>query len=156
LEVLEMMLRLGLVAMLAAASWSCSGDEEQPKEPVTTEPAAATLPDQPGSETTAEKPAGEGTADAQAPAPEATPEAAPAVETSQPNTEAAAAATPAGGGDEMVVRAGALNVRKGPGTKHAVVRVLKRGEKVQAQSCKGNWCQIGESEYVSKRHIAKQ
>ena len=146
-----MIVRLGMILSLVLTTWACSGDDEQkPKEPVAAEQDTNKVPDNPGSPgETAAKPAGEGQANADAAA--ATPPPAAEPEKSTPPTEAVA--TPAGAGGEMVVKAGALNVRKGPGTKHAVVRTLKKGEKVAPQSCEKNWCKLAENEYVSKKYL---
>jgi uncharacterized protein YgiM (DUF1202 family) len=59
-----------------------------------------------------------------------------------------------GGGGSMVVTAGGLNVRSGPGTKHKSLRVLKKGTKVSVESCSGNWCRIGDGEFVSKKFLS--
>lgn len=132
-------------ALLLTMAWSCSGDDDQaPKEPVATE-APAKVPDSPGDAgQTTEKPAGEGQAAETPPAVEKS--TAPAVE---PVKETAA---PAAAGD-MVVKAGALNVRSGAGMKNAVVRVLKKGEKVSPQSCDKGWCKLAEGEFVSKKYL---
>ena len=49
-----------------------------------------------------------------------------------------------------------LNVRKGPGMKFEVVRVLNKGEKVKALGRENLiWVKIGENEYVSSKHLDK-
>lgn len=149
-----MMLRLGLVAALSLMGLSCSGDDEKAQEPVSAEEGGK-LPEAPGADAGtpgalpgAEDPAAAGALGSvgagQEPAPAEAPQPAVGGE--------ATAAAPAGATDH-VVKVGALNVRKGPGTKHAVVRTLKKGTKVQSWGCEKNWCKIGEGEYVSKKFL---
>lgn len=122
----------------------CTDGNESATEPVGKEEAPPSIPDMPGDsgETTA-KPAGAGEAGE-----------LPAAEKSQPNVEAANRKSPTAAVESGAVRTGALNVRSGPGMKHSVVRVLQSGEKVKLTNCGTVWCQIGESEYVSKRFVA--
>jgi hypothetical protein len=153
------MKRFGLVLAMAVTPylWSCSGDDNQaPKEPVAAEQDTNKVPDNPGTsgEAAATKPAGAGQANADQAAMPATPEK------STPDTAAAANTTPtpqekAAAEGEMMVKAGALNVRKGPGTKNPVVRTLKRGEKVSPMSCDKGWCKLADNEYVSKKYLTK-
>jgi N-acetylmuramoyl-L-alanine amidase len=142
-----MILRLGLFLSLLLTSWACSDEPETPKEPVAAEQK---VPDNPGGEAgeAAAKAAGAGQADAAAPAPAAEPEKSVAAEPAPAPAPAEKAAA-----GEMVVKAGALNVRNGPGTKHAVVRTLKRGETVSPVSCDKGWCKLAENEYVSKKYL---
>lgn len=150
-----MILRLGLAAALSLMMWGCSGDEEKAQEPVAAEGGdAAKMPDAPGAGETAEKPAGEGAADQAATNPmdaakEAAEKAKAAAETPAPAPAATA------GGESMVVKAGALNVRAGMGTKHKVVRTLKKGETVAVAECTKGWCKVGDNEYVSKKYLSK-
>ena len=149
-----MMLRLGLVAALSFLGWSCSGDEEKTAEPVASEEGGGKLPETPGADAEApgalpgaEDPAAAGALGNVNPSQEPAPQAGGTDYTNEP-----ASAAPAGATDH-VVKVGSLNVRKGPGTKHAVVRTLKKGEKVQSWGCQKNWCKIGEGEYVSKKFL---
>ena len=151
-----MMLRLGLVAALSFLGWSCSGDEEKASEPVANEEGGGKLPETPGADAGApgalpgaEDPAAAGALGNVNPSQEP----APAPQAGGADYNAQAAAPAAEGATDHVVKVGALNVRKGPGTKHAVVRTLKKGEKVQSWGCKKNWCKIGEGEYVSKKYL---
>lgn len=41
--------------------------------------------------------------------------------------------------------ASTVNVRSGPGTGHAVVDTLRRGERVDVQYCRGSWCFVEKS-----------
>ena len=56
----------------------------------------------------------------------------------------------------MVVTVSHLNVRKGPGMKHGKVRVLKKGDAVSPQECKGSWSQIGSNEFVAKKYLSSK
>lgn len=142
-----MIRRLGL-ALSLTLMWSCSGDDEQqPKEPVAAEQGK--VPDNPGATADAAK-APEAPAVAAAPAAAAEPE-----KSTPPPAPAADAAPSAVAGGELVVKVGALNVRKGPGTNHAVVRTLKKGEHVSPVTCEKNWCKLAENEYVSKKFLKK-
>src|SRR5262245_5476534 len=114
-----------MIAVVPLCLWSCA-DDEGAQEPVAGETAPA-VPDSHGGDagTTAEKPAGEGQAtEGGAPAD------ATAGETGSAAEPAPAAPPPAAGVSDMVVTAGGLNVRSGPGTKHKSLRVLKKGTKV--------------------------
>jgi uncharacterized protein YgiM (DUF1202 family) len=133
-----MILRL-CAALLLMMTWSCSGDEPAAEEPVAPTEEAK-VPDSPGDAgQTAEKPAGEGDATAEAPA--------PVEKSTSPEVKET------GVGSEMTVTAGALNVRSGPGMSHGVVRVLKKGEKVNASDCGKGWCKIGEGEYAGAKYL---
>ena len=55
-------------------------------------------------------------------------------------TSAAAFAAPA-------YATGNVNVRSGPGTGYAAIDVLTRGQQVDVQQCRGNWC------YIEKRGV---
>lgn len=149
-----MMLRLGLVAALSFMGWSCSGDDEKAQEPVSAEEGGK-LPEAPGADAGmpgampgAVDPAAAGALGSVSPGQEP---AAPAQDY-KPAAVGSEAPAPAGATDH-VVKVGALNVRKGPGTKHAVVRTLKKGAKIQSLGCQKNWCKIGEGEYVSKKFL---
>lgn len=134
-------LTLALVSSLSLVALVGCSDDPPPQEPVAAE-ATPAVPDAPGE--TQPKPAGEGSA---------TPEAAPPpVETS--TSPAPAAATPAPEPGEMVVNVSHLNVRSGAGMSHAVVRVIKQGDRVKPTTCKGGWCQIGPTEFVGRKHLS--
>jgi uncharacterized protein YgiM (DUF1202 family) len=142
--------------MLPLAVVACS-DEEPAQEPVAGETAPA-VPDAPGGDMgeAAAKPGEPGAAPEAAPAdmggaPAETAGEAPVGDVGKP---AGSAAGDVGGGGSMVVTAGGLNVRSGPGTKHKSLRVLKKGTKISVESCSGNWCRIGEGEFVSKKFLS--
>ena len=51
---------------------------------------------------------------------------------------------------------GSVNVRSGPGTGYHVVDQLRRGERVDVQSCRGSWCRIskpGPDGWVSANYL---
>ena len=51
-----------------------------------------------------------------------------------------------------------LNVRSGPGTNHRVIDVLRRGERVDVDHCRGNWCLVnkpGRDGWVSARYLSR-
>lgn len=52
-----------------------------------------------------------------------------------------------------VVDAGFLNVRKGPGTNHSIVKKLQDGALVKIWETAGNWLRIGEGEWVHKAYV---
>lgn len=147
-----------VIAVMLPLTWACA-DDEPAQEPVKTDTAAA-VPDAPGGDAGGDlgaSPAGglagdmggaagvggdQGAAGAAA---GAGGDAAPAP---------AVAGGAVGGGNNMVVTVGGLNVRNGPGMKHKVVRVLKKGTTVSVVSCSGNWCKLGEQEYASKKYLS--
>ena len=52
---------------------------------------------------------------------------------------------------------GNVNVRTGPGTNYAVVDTLRRGERVEIESCRGNWCYVekdGPDGWASANYLA--
>lgn len=54
------------------------------------------------------------------------------------------------------VATGNVNVRSGPGTGYAVVDVLRRGERVDVEYCRGNWCFVekrGPDGWVSANYL---
>jgi uncharacterized protein YgiM (DUF1202 family) len=148
--------------MLPLAVVACS-DEEPAQEPVAGETAPA-VPDAPGGDMgeAAAKPGEPGGAPEGAPAdmggaPADTDGGAPMGDTGSTTSAPAGSAAGdvgGGGGGSMVVTAGGLNVRSGPGTKHKSLRVLKKGTKVSVESCSGNWCRIGDGEFVSKKFLS--
>lgn len=48
-----------------------------------------------------------------------------------------------------------LNVRKGAGTKYSIVRVIKKGTKVNVYEINGSWARIGTNEWVSNKYLTK-
>ena len=135
---------LRVLACVAVAGFfltGCTGSDTAATEPVTNDQGSPTIPDTPGeSGESTEKPAGAGEAGA----------TLPATEKSQPNVEVAnRSALPAAG----TVNSGALNVRSGPGMKFGVVRILKKGEAVNATECGVVWCKIGDGQFVSKKFL---
>ena len=51
-----------------------------------------------------------------------------------------------------------LNVRSGPGTGYGVVDVLRRGEAVDVDYCRGSWCRVvksGPDGWVSASYLAR-
>ncbi len=136
-----MMKVLAFVAAVGFFLTGCTGGDTAPSEPVANDQAAPSIPDSPGeSGESTEKPAGAGEAGA----------TLPATEKSQPNVEAANRSAPPAAG---TVNSGALNVRSGPGMKFEVLRVLKKGEAVNATECGIVWCKIGEGQFVSKKYL---
>lgn len=66
-------------------------------------------------------------------------------------TSIAASAAPA-------VATGNVNVRSGPSTSYHRVDVLRRGERVDVQSCRGNWCFVekrGPDGWVSANYLER-
>ncbi len=64
-------------------------------------------------------------------------------------TSAAAMAAPA-------FATGNVNVRSGPGTGYGVIDVLRRGEQVDVQQCRGSWCFVerrGVDGWVSSSYL---
>jgi uncharacterized protein YgiM (DUF1202 family) len=62
-----------------------------------------------------------------------------------------------GGGEEAVATT-TLNVREGPGTRYAVIDVLRPGQNVIMTGCSGGWCTInhpGASGWVSERYLRR-
>lgn len=54
---------------------------------------------------------------------------------------------------------GTVNVRSGAGTGYAVVDVLRRGERVDVQYCKGSWCFVrksGPDGWVSASYLTQK
>lgn len=151
-----MRLRWIAVLMLPLAVVACS-DEQPAQEPVAGETAPA-VPDAPGGDMgeAAAKPGEPGAAPEAAPADMGDAPAETAGEAPVGDTESTKPASNAAGdvGGSMVVTAGGLNVRSGPGTKHKSVRVLQKGTKISVESCSGNWCRIGEGEFVSKKYLS--
>ncbi|WP_208440455.1 SH3 domain-containing protein [Bartonella raoultii] len=59
--------------------------------------------------------------------------------------------------DAFVIRN--LNLRTGPSTKHALRGLIRAGELVFVQNCKGNWCHIKyktQTGWVSSRYLSFQ
>ena len=52
-----------------------------------------------------------------------------------------------------VLEAGFLNVRKGPGTNHSIVKKLQDGALVKIWETEGNWLRIGEGQWVHKAYV---
>ncbi len=53
---------------------------------------------------------------------------------------------------------GTVNVRQGPGTGYGVVDVLRRGETVDVDRCRGGWCFVrkrGADGWVSANYLAR-
>ncbi|MDP1729727.1 MAG: SH3 domain-containing protein [Devosia sp.] len=51
-----------------------------------------------------------------------------------------------------------LNVRAGPGPDYRVVDVLRRGERVDVEYCRGTWCKVtrpGPDGWVSARYLSR-
>ena len=48
-----------------------------------------------------------------------------------------------------------LNVRKGAGTKCAIVRTISKGTKVDVYEISGSWARIGTNEWVSNNYLSK-
>jgi hypothetical protein len=51
-----------------------------------------------------------------------------------------------------------VNVRSGPGTGYGVVDVLRRGERVDVQNCRGSWCFVekrGPDGWVSANYLSR-
>jgi uncharacterized protein YraI len=60
---------------------------------------------------------------------------------------------------DMVVNAGPLNVRSGPGTEYDVIGTLYRGDNVRVRSVDGDWCKIDYKDkdaYVSCRFLVSK
>jgi uncharacterized protein YraI len=52
---------------------------------------------------------------------------------------------------------GNVNVRSGPGTGYGVVDVLRRGDRVNVERCRGSWCFVekpGPDGWVSSRYLS--
>ncbi|WP_273759321.1 SH3 domain-containing protein [Bartonella sp. ML70XJBT.G] len=65
------------------------------------------------------------------------------------------ATTVSGAADAFVTRN--LNLRTGPSTKHALCDLIRAGELVFVQTCKGNWCHIkynAQTGWVSSRYLS--
>jgi uncharacterized protein YraI len=53
---------------------------------------------------------------------------------------------------------GTVNVRQGPGTGYGVVDVLRRGEAVEIERCRGSWCFVrksGPDGWVSANYLGR-
>lgn len=136
-----MKLRSPLLFLMLTAAAACAGS--QAEEPVSIE-SSPRVPDAPGDAgETAEKPAGEGQANG-APAPQGTP-SQPAVQSSP---------TPGDASTGVMVANTDVNVRSAPDKTSSVVRVLKKGTKVDVKSCKRGWCQVGEQEHVAQKFLS--
>jgi hypothetical protein len=132
-----MMKVFACVAAVGFFLTGCTGGDSAPTEPVANE-ATPSNPDSPGeSGESAEKPAGAGEAGG----------ALPATEKSQPNVDAASRSGAPGTTNAYV------NVRSGPGMKFEVLRVLKKGEAVNATDCGAVWCKIGEGQFIAKKFL---
>ena len=133
-----MMKVFACVAAVGFFLTGCTGGDSAPTEPVANDQATPSIPDSPGeSGESAEKPAGAGEAGT----------ALPATEKSQPNVDAASKAGAAGTTNSFV------NVRSGPGMRFEIVKVLKKGEAVNATDCGVVWCKIGEGQYIAKKFL---
>jgi len=53
---------------------------------------------------------------------------------------------------KVIVTASALNVRKGPSTSYAIVRVLKKDQIVTVYETKNGWYRIGTNEWISAKY----
>lgn len=123
---------------------SCSGTEDgQTKEPVVVEQK---VPDAPGGDAGETTPKAAGSGDAGHAAKTLTP--------SQPENEKKPPVAVADDAGAMVVTTGALNVRKEGSSKGAVVRTLKKGEKVRPVNCAKGWCKLSDGEFVGQKFLA--
>ncbi len=132
-----MYLRGALAGILLMSSMSActNGKSAGSSEVVAPDNDAIKVPDAPGvAGTTPDKIAGEGTAAPQA-----------ALQSPDKKEKLATTAT----------TSSELNVRKGPGMSQEVVRILKKGEKVQILTCKSSWCQISEGEFVGEKFLIR-
>lgn len=71
---------------------------------------------------------------------------------------AALGASAAGAYAATAYATSAVNVRSGPGTGYRVVDVLRRGEPVEIDYCRGSWCAIskaGPDGWVSANYLAR-
>lgn len=57
---------------------------------------------------------------------------------------------------KYVYNCDSLNVRKGAGTKYAVVREIKKGTQVNVYETKGSWSRIGTNEWVSSKYLTNK
>jgi len=92
-------------------------------------------------------------------------EAPPKAEAQEPSSDAKPVkvgedASPAGGikaspqgKSTRYVVSSSLWVRKGPGSKFAAVRALKRGDVVEVQETQRIWAKIGPEEFVSEKYL---
>ncbi|MEJ2377515.1 MAG: SH3 domain-containing protein [Pseudolabrys sp.] len=62
------------------------------------------------------------------------------------------------GGASAAVVTDNLNLRSGPGIRHAIIDAIPAGASVQVQSCGASWCRVvwnGQEGYASRNYLAR-
>jgi len=99
------------------------------------------------------------TQDASPPAPPATPPSAAqgATPPAPQNAPSPAAIAPAPAAPSSAVTHSNVNLRGGPGTNYALVKLIRAGSSVEVKECKHGWCQVtfeGADGYIIESSIA--